>query len=436
MTQRSQHLRWYRGTAAERGGYDTDTLIAPALWFDEDNSERPRYWDGSAWVEVGSIVSSLKLDDTGADHTLELASGEDLTADHTLTLVVDDADRTLTIEESMAAAGRDVVNTFTEVQTIDVSSTTERILDVQGTTTSTRAIDLRPTSAGIIGLSFSPRLEPASDLGTVYGQLNQYDIFGTYDVSAVIAAEYRVRAQTNFSGTIATAYALRPNFINASTSGGTITNGYAIRIPDVSSVVTGESFGIFQESPSDDNYFAGNVRIGTNSTGAQLYVGQSSTTGAEPVLLLDQADVSEEAILISYDGADVDMILMNLDVTGNPQFGWDESEDAFYYTHDLTAWRESSTQMRVAGAITWAWTTATDATRAAVGKLYAEDYGASREVIAWGANGTAATLGFYAATPVTQQAVTGARDDTEAALANLLTALDSLGLITDSTTAS
>ena len=33
-------------------------------------------------------------------------------------------------------------------------------------------------------------------------------------------------------------------------------------------------------------------------------------------------------------------------------------------------------------------------------------------------------------------AVIGARDDLEAALANLLTALESLGLITDSTTAS
>jgi hypothetical protein len=33
-------------------------------------------------------------------------------------------------------------------------------------------------------------------------------------------------------------------------------------------------------------------------------------------------------------------------------------------------------------------------------------------------------------------AVTGARDETEGALANLLTALESLGLITDSTTAS
>ena len=31
--------------------------------------------------------------------------------------------------------------------------------------------------------------------------------------------------------------------------------------------------------------------------------------------------------------------------------------------------------------------------------------------------------------------ITGARDDTEAALANLLTALETLGLITDSTTA-
>jgi hypothetical protein len=44
-------------------------------------------------------------------------------------------------------------------------------------------------------------------------------------------------------------------------------------------------------------------------------------------------------------------------------------------------------------------------------------------------------LGFFGATPIAQPAVTGARDDTEAALANLLTALDSLGLIDDQSTA-
>lgn len=40
----------------------------------------------------------------------------------------------------------------------------------------------------------------------------------------------------------------------------------------------------------------GNVGIGTTNPQAQLYIDQSSTTGAEPVLYLDQADISEEMI--------------------------------------------------------------------------------------------------------------------------------------------
>ncbi|NBD36737.1 MAG: hypothetical protein GVY30_12175 [Chloroflexi bacterium] len=43
--------------------------------------------------------------------------------------------------------------------------------------------------------------------------------------------------------------------------------------------------------------------------------------------------------------------------------------------------------------------------------------------------------GFYNKTPITKPTVSGARDDPEAALANLLSAIENLGLITDSTTA-
>lgn len=52
--------------------------------------------------------------------------------------------------------------------------------------------------------------------------------------------------------------------------------------------------------------------------------------------------------------------------------------------------------------------------------------------------GTSTTqkLGFFNSTPVVQPTVSGARNDTEAALASLLTALDTLGLINDTTTAS
>jgi hypothetical protein len=43
--------------------------------------------------------------------------------------------------------------------------------------------------------------------------------------------------------------------------------------------------------------------------------------------------------------------------------------------------------------------------------------------------------GFFNATPTTQPTVVGARNDPEDALANLLAALNTLGLIVDSTTA-
>ncbi|MEU7103533.1 hypothetical protein ABZ951_00555 [Streptomyces sp. NPDC046215] len=56
-------------------------------------------------------------------------------------------------------------------------------------------------------------------------------------------------------------------------------------------------------------------------------------------------------------------------------------------------------------------------------------YGATRHVL----DGAANTLGFHGKTPVTQQAVTGSRGG-NAALASLLAALDTLGLIDDQTT--
>ncbi|MFE0039424.1 collagen-like protein [Streptomyces sp. NPDC059015] len=57
-------------------------------------------------------------------------------------------------------------------------------------------------------------------------------------------------------------------------------------------------------------------------------------------------------------------------------------------------------------------------------------YGATRHVL----NGAANTAGFFGATPVSQQTVTGSRSD-GSALASLLSALDALGLIDDQTTA-
>lgn len=79
------------------------------------------------------------------------------------------------------------------------------------------------------------------------------------------------------------------------------------------------------------------------------------------------------------------------------------------------------------------WIVNTDASRTGRGYLRAYDYNGTREAVRWAANGSAALLGFYGATAVAKQTVSGSRGG-NAALQSLLTALATLGLITDSTT--
>lgn len=83
--------------------------------------------------------------------------------------------------------------------------------------------------------------------------------------------------------------------------------------------------------------FAGDrfgIGLGLTSMLGKAHIDQSSLTGGIPVLYLDQADVSEEYIYFATSG-DQDMILEKLSVTGTPTRGWDESLDAFYFSHNL-----------------------------------------------------------------------------------------------------
>jgi len=63
----------------------------------------------------------------------------------------------------------------------------------------------------------------------------------------------------------------------------------------------------------------------------------------------------------------------------------------------------NTTANRDAGRLTWEWVTATDASRAARGKLSAFYTTTEREVIAWEANSTVPLLGFFATAPVIKQ---------------------------------
>jgi hypothetical protein len=93
--------------------------------------------------------------------------------------------------------------------------------------------------------------------------------------------------------------------------------------------------------------------------------------------------------------------------------------------------RRSSTTGRVAVELNATLPVSTDASRTARGTLSAVDYAATRECIRWEADGSAARLGFYGGSAVTKPTVSGAHGS-NAALQSLLSALASLGLITDS----
>lgn len=95
---------------------------------------------------------------------------------------------------------------------------------------------------------------------------------------------------------------------------------------------------------------------------------------------------------------------------------------------------QSSTQERALAALTPSFVVATDATRTARLSVTVYDSVAGREGVRLEADGTAARLGFFGSAAVAKPTVTGSRG-ANAALASALTALSSLGLLTDSSTA-
>ena len=126
------------------------------------------------------------------------------------------------------------------------------------------------------------------------GFLTSFRLFSAFADSGVLnVRNVDLRFSNNGAGTIAVA-----RDINIRTAvnngGGAITDYRAIFIED--QTVAGTNYGIYQTGTGVIDFFAGDVRIGTDTSGAKLLVDQSSTTAAVPVLYLDQADISEEMI--------------------------------------------------------------------------------------------------------------------------------------------
>ncbi|GAG79469.1 unnamed protein product, partial [marine sediment metagenome] len=133
------------------------------------------------------------------------------------------------------------------------------------------------------------------------------------------------------AGTITNAQGMNAT---VATSAGTIGTAFGMHLSvnvTGTGAITGNAYGMWIDNigAANGTEFAIYTGTGANRFGDYMTIDQASSTGAHPVLLLDQGDVSEQAIKISYSAADVDMILIELNVTGAPKFGWSETPDIF-----------------------------------------------------------------------------------------------------------
>lgn len=74
---------------------------------------------------------------------------------------------------------------------------------------------------------------------------------------------------------------------------------------------------------------SGRVGIPVTAPGGMLHVDQFSASGGIPALFLDQGHTTQPCVKYSSDGADQDIHLFVVDVTGSPGMDWDESQNAF-----------------------------------------------------------------------------------------------------------
>lgn len=170
----------------------------------------------------------------------------------------------------------------------------------------------------------------------------------------------------------------------------------------------------------------GTERLTLNATGLTV-TGDISTDGGLNIGSATGAGSGEIAATADDSGTTTVLPLITIghNSSGTPAAG---------FGADLVINLNSSTTDDTnAALIRTEWTTATHASRQARLTLFAYDT-AARNCLRIQASGSAAQIGFLGATPAARQTVTGSRGG-NAALASVLTALATLGLITDSSSA-
>lgn len=173
--------------------------------------------------------------------------------------------------------------------------------------------------------------------------------------------------------------------------------------------------------------FPGAVNVGTGSstTAGNLTVsGDTTMAGALTVGTADSTNgVLTSNVINSATNAYLDSFVLNRYTSGTAANGLGGLIK--------TQVEDDGGTIRKAFQLGFTLSTAAAASFKARAQFYVEDSSGTREFMRGEASGSAAMLGFYGSNATTKQTVTGSRG-ANAALASLLTALATLGLITDS----
>jgi len=203
-----------------------------------------------------------------------------------------------------------------------------------------------------------------------------------------------------------------------------ISNGITGRGSQVTinaNAVSGQAATVLIEANQSTN----SATIGLNGSGS----GGGMTLDADTLIAITAPTITVDGILNprvtdAVTAATTDIVVISHNSSGTPAANFGSA----------TRWRleSSTTADQDAAQVNVTWATATHASRKARVQHYAYDT-AAREVLRLEASGTAAMIGFLGAAAVARPTVTGSKA-ANAALASALTALASLGLITDSST--
>jgi len=262
---------------------------------------------------------------------------------------------------------------------------------------------------GTAGLSMQTASATYTDVTTAASGTATNAVFTSFGTPTLAATNTSVTTTNSATVYIAAAPAAGTNQ--------TLTNKYALWVD------------------AGDTRLDGNVLIGSTGTPtAFVHIAAGTTAQAQIRLAVGVAPSTPNDGDFWYDGAFtgyasdsttnaiVNTFRMRRASSGTPAAGFGIGFSARLMS-DTTANRD-------AGRLTWAWSTATDASRATNGQLTAFYTTTERACITWGANSTVPLLSFYdVTTPIARQVLaTGASRTVD----DVITALQNLGLVKQS----